>query len=140
MAATDQILAIGAVFGVIRELVRQDCLINDKHPGMDSEGYTAYLFVQQVVIAFALSDSFRGFLYVLCMPIGLYKIGRLLTRWAATFWFSQCWEWWEKHSQKWRDRVRRTAIIISLICAATLVYGVDNGCPEDGCDPIEDWV
>jgi hypothetical protein len=140
MAATDQILAMGTVWGVLRELHVQSERVKGKDDSFQFDFFNYFLLAQQVFIAFAFADSWRGFMFILCMPIGLYKVARIATRLTSMFWFSQCWAWWQRHSPKWRENVKTVAVVIGLICAAVLVYGVDDGCPEDGCDPIEDWV
>jgi hypothetical protein len=138
MAATDQVLAIGLVWGVLRECVAMEAAYKREDDVVSHPFWTAYLLIQQVIIATHYSDSFRGFLYVLAMPIGLYKVARVVTHWIGMLWFSQCFNWWKRHTPEWRDGAKAIAVGALLIVAACFVYGVDNGCNRDvECDDIE---
>jgi hypothetical protein len=77
---SDMVLIVAAVLGL--------CLAFERFGYREDQrrAFRWMMLAQLLLIAWACSDSWRGFLYMLFMPIGAYKVARIAGEPLAAWW------------------------------------------------------
>jgi hypothetical protein len=144
MAGYDQFLAYGFAIGVWRGLFEADGQIEhwfdvDAKPQPQLELLELYPWIRPAAVgvwlatAAYLSHTFRGFLYIAGLPLGLYLIGKVLVasgaRWALEI-AHRC-KLNEQRTRRWL-----TVIGVTLAIAACVPTFVTDPCsdPDVYCD------
>ena len=144
MAGYDQLLAYGFAIGVWRGLIEADGLIdhwydNDAKPQSQLELLELYPWIRPTaLIAWLgttayLSHTFRGFLYLAGLPLGLYLIGKVAVASGARLALEIA--HWAKFNEQ-RTRRLLTAIGVTLAIAACVPTFVTDPCndPDAYCE------